>query len=89
MDSLTKFNVISSRIRLARNIDGIAFPSNPKGIDHEKRMRLPDGIERLLRGTFDYDYFHLRDLSDTQIKALVERHIISQALCIIDLKGQG
>ncbi|MBO7151412.1 MAG: ATP--guanido phosphotransferase [Clostridia bacterium] len=89
MDSLTRFNVISSRIRLARNIDGIAFPSNPKGIDHEKRMRLPDGIERLLRGTFDYDYFHLRDLSDTQIKALVERHIISPSLVHNRQEGAG
>ena len=61
VDELTRFNVISSRIRLARNIEGIAFTGNRKGIDHLKRMRLPDGIERLLRGTFDYDYFRLHD----------------------------
>ena len=80
MNDLTRYNVISSRIRLARNIDGLAFTGNVKGVDHAKRMRLPDGIERLLRGTFDYDYFRLRDLTDTQIKALVERHIISPSL---------
>ena len=80
VDELTRFNVISSRIRLARNIEGIAFTGNRKGIDHLKRMRLPDGIERLLRGTFDYDYFRLCDLDDVRIKALVERHIISPTL---------
>lgn len=89
MENLTKFNVISSRIRLARNIDGIAFPSNPKGLDHDKRLRLPDGIERLLHGTFDYDYFRLTDLNDTQIKALVERHIISPSLVHNRLEGAG
>lgn len=89
MTDLTRFNVISSRIRLARNVDGIAFTGNKKGVDHDKRMRLADGIERILRGTFDYDYFHLKDLSDTQIKALVERHIISPALVHNREEGAG
>jgi protein arginine kinase len=89
MDDLTRYNVISSRIRLARNLDGLAFTGNVKGVDHDKRMRLPDGIERLLRGTFDYDYFRLCDLTDTQIKALVERHIISPTLVHNREEGAG
>ncbi len=89
MDDLTRFNVISSRIRLARNIDGIAFTGNVKGIDHHKRLLLADGIERILRGTFDYDYFRLLDLDDTRIKALVERHIISPALVHNRSEGAG
>jgi protein arginine kinase len=89
VDELTRFNVISSRIRLARNIEGVAFTGNSKGIDHLKRMRLPDGIERLLRGTFDYDYFRLRDLDDVRIKALVERHIISPSLVHNRFEGAG
>ncbi len=89
MDDLTKFNVISSRIRLARNLKGLAFTGNKKGVDHNKRLLLPDGIESILRGTFDYDYFKLKDLTDIQIKALVERHIISPTLVHNREEGAG
>lgn len=84
-DSLTKFNVISSRIRLARNVDGVAFPHSAE--DVEKRLALPSLIERLLRGTFNYDFFYVRDLSSVQKKALVERHLISPALVLNGAEG--
>lgn len=74
----TRFNVISSRVRFARNVQGIAYPGS--AVDCEKRLILPDVVERILKGRFDYDFFRLKDLDDTRIKALVERHLISPAL---------
>lgn len=76
--SNTQFNVVSSRVRFARNVQGIAYPGSPA--DFEKRRVLPDIVERILRGRFGYDYFKVRDLDDMQVKALVERHLISPAL---------
>lgn len=74
----TRFNVISSRVRFARNVQGIAYPGS--GADREKRLILPDVVENILRGRLSYDFFRLRDLDDARIKALVERHLISPAL---------
>ncbi len=74
----TRFNVISSRVRFARNVQGIAYPGS--AVDREKRLILPEIVEKILHGRIDADFFRLRDLDDSQIKALVERHLISPAL---------
>ncbi len=84
-NSLTRFNVISSRIRLARNVQGISFPHTYE--DVEKRILLPEVVEMVLRGAFDYDFFYIRDLDDMQKKALVERHFISPALVKNAMEG--
>lgn len=80
MSDLTRFNVISSRIRLARNVKGIAFPLNPRGKDSQKRSMLPPAVDEILHGSFDYTVFKVSQLGDTPIKSLVERHLISPAL---------
>ncbi len=70
--------VISSRVRLARNLAGLSFPG---WADEEDRMlvlnSVKPAIEELseMRGAFSSD---LRDLSAIKKQVLVERHLISR-----------
>ncbi len=79
-DELTRFNVVSSRVRLARNVNGLPFPSHAQKNDYPSFASLVEAVDSTLKGIFDYEKFYVRELSPTRIKALVERHIISPAL---------
>ena len=72
-------SVVSSRIRLARNIKGIPFPKrmndNQKKEILETLKNLLDGIS--LDGVGTLKYINMDALPEEQLFAMVERHIIS------------
>lgn len=70
--------VISTRIRLARNVQGFPFPTRA---DAKERAR----VERFIRGKIEGNhavpklhYFPLADLSPVDRMVLLERHLISR-----------
>ncbi len=73
--------VLSSRIRLARNIKGMPFPDrlDDQGAA-EVITRVKKAIERNSVSTEDFELTLLRDISPLEAKVLVEDHLISPAL---------
>lgn len=72
--------VLSSRIRLARNLDGIAFPGWAK--EHEKKNVLSNVFESLekLPQMEEGTAIKLETLNKLEKQILLERHLISQEL---------
>ena len=71
--------VLTSRIRLARNISGINFPSR---MNDEQRQILNDKVKQALIGsnnTFakSLKYIDMSNVPETEVYSMVERHIIS------------
>ena len=71
--------IVSSRIRLARNLEGYAFPSR---ISDEKFFEVKAKIKQaLLESNTPYaktlKYIDMNDVPETEIYAMVERHVIS------------
>lgn len=72
--------VVSSRIRLARNL--AAFPFVAK-LTEEERRRVADSLRKAVRKTSagqNYAFFSMEDLSALDRKLLVESHLISREL---------
>ncbi|OGH59196.1 MAG: protein arginine kinase [Candidatus Lindowbacteria bacterium RIFCSPLOWO2_12_FULL_62_27] len=72
--------VVSSRVRLARNISGIAFPhvANEIGLKSvRQQVTAATAHCDLLKGA---NVIHLETLTDTEKQVLVERHLINQRL---------
>ncbi len=70
--------VITSRIRLARNLKNYRFPIKMSQEEAEKVVReVSDAINRI---NLNYKLTYMRDLSDIQKSALIENHLISPAL---------
>ena len=76
---LTQNNVVSSRIRLARNVRGLAFPRSGKRAD-EKLLDVIKGAALAAEGLFDFEICLMSRLTKLQKTAFVERHIISLPL---------
>lgn len=77
--------VISSRIRLARNIAGHRFLSK---ITEQKRRQLADAIRRCIVGTAlgdGWSYFDLDGVDELDRRLLVERHLISRQM--VEMEG--
>ncbi len=72
--------VVSSRIRLARNIEGFVFPQK---MQEEERQRLLQELRNGLDG-FDLAYTDLKQLSQDEKKALKERRLINSAIASRD-----
>ena len=71
-------SVVSSRVRLARNLDGIPFAHITKSEDLEGVMT---EIKSVLAGTCSLesaDFLLMKDLDDLDREFLVERHLISR-----------
>lgn len=74
--------VMSSRIRLARNLKHIAFPTlatnehNTKVIDHVKEVVDSDELNTIS----DFEFIDLNELNDLEKRVLVEKHLISPSL---------
>ena len=69
---------VSTRVRLARNIEGIPFGARQSAADSEKVVRLCSA--QLLENPVTKDVFTLKksgSLSDAERMSLVERHLIS------------
>lgn len=75
--------IVSSRIRLARNIDGIAFPSR---LDANGFASLCDSVKNAMTDISDekvgkLKFIDMNSVPDTEKIAMVERHVISPAFC--------
>lgn len=73
--------VISTRIRLARNLNGFRFPlfcsdEEAKTID---RM-VSNTFLQLQEGNYDFSYFPIKEMPVLQRQVLVEKHLISPML---------
>ena len=79
INELVKNNVVSSRIRLARNVTGLEFPRNIKVTD-ERVVDLINGAYAAANGVFEARLLPMNKLGKEQKKALIERHLISLAL---------
>ena len=85
--------VVSSRVRLARNIEGLPFPRKLEQLAGERLAgRYADAVDGLRReavlaakGIFDGDIYYMAELDAIQKAMLLERHIISLPLAKSDL----
>ena len=71
--------VISSRIRLARNLEKLPFPAK---MNAEQRKQLNDAVKDAVTGSVDplassLTFIQMDDVPQNEIDAMVERHIIS------------
>lgn len=75
--------VISSRIRLARNLSSYPFSSK---LSKEKSRQIVEELKSKLSGISDgdrkYEYISVNELSDVSKVALVERHLLTENLVI-------
>lgn len=70
--------VITSRVRLARNLKNYRFPVKMNQEEAEKVVQeVNNAIKRI---NLNYKLTYMRDLSDIQKSALIENHLISPAL---------
>ncbi len=77
--------VISSRIRLARNAEGIPFPS--KLNDERAYSLIMKSAEETARDAFKFKFYQMAHLSDVDRKAIFERHLISRELAVNTKNG--
>lgn len=74
--------IVSSRVRLVRNLDQYVFPSRlSRGDSMELLHKLENGLRDL--GTLDgkhYEYTYLEELSELDRKALRERRVINSTI---------
>ncbi|MGN0452515.1 MAG: protein arginine kinase [Ruminococcus sp.] len=67
--------VISSRVRLARNLKDYPFPSRMTDL---QKKEVADKVKKAIESTnMDLMFISLSDLSDLELVSMVERHLIS------------
>ncbi|MBN2145425.1 MAG: protein arginine kinase [Candidatus Aureabacteria bacterium] len=74
--------VLSSRIRIARNIKGFRFPGKATSEDKKKILSIVESVvssskSSMLKGSL---FVHIHELDDVDRQFLVERHLISPEL---------
>lgn len=69
--------VLSSRIRLARNIDGLPFPDK---LSVDKAALIPRDVYSSLAGTDTYTIYRMSEISEIDGNVLKEKHLISDDL---------
>ncbi|MDE5990609.1 MAG: ATP--guanido phosphotransferase [Clostridia bacterium] len=72
--------VISSRVRLARNINGLPFPSMLRG-NEPKLKDFYTKTREVCDSRFANKFYGVSRLSQLQLSSLIENHLISPALC--------
>ncbi len=77
MTDLKKHMIVSSRVRLARNIRGIPFPFKMSPFE---AATVTDKVYNALKSTGDYTLYRLSELSDIECLSLKERYLISNDL---------
>jgi protein arginine kinase len=80
--------VLSSRIRLARNIAGIKFPNSAEPETREKLLQLFDSAVAKSEFLQDGSFFRTSGMDRTNSSFLVERHLISPTM-LDHLDGSG
>jgi protein arginine kinase len=78
--------VISSRIRLSRNIAGFCFPAALTYDDEENVKKMIVNAFKKLEKKNDYEIFYLDALDPLQKKLLLERNLISQEFSLANNK---
>lgn len=85
MNSVTNNCVLSSRIRLARNIRKLPFPSRMTEKQALYDVILP--MEKILKG-MEMRVYLLKDINELNQKMLIEKHLVSPDLvCNHDISG--
>lgn len=70
--------VISSRVRLARNLAGLPFPGRMnEEMFTELKTRVKKAVEEISSEKLPLKYFETDDIPENEINAMVERHVIS------------
>lgn len=69
--------IISSRIRLARNVDGLAFSEK---LSSDKAALIPRDVYSALSGTDTYTIYRMGEISEIDGGVLKEKHLISEDL---------
>lgn len=70
--------IISSRVRLARNLSGMPFPGRMTAeMFSELKQRVKKAVEEISSDKLPLKYFETDDIPENEINAMVERHIIS------------
>lgn len=69
--------VVSTRVRLARNLEGLPFPHKLRGTAQEKEVA--DIAQKAFSGT-DFEWVDTRSLPLLERQKLVEQHVVSPAL---------
>lgn len=70
---------VSSRIRLARNVEGMPFKASYAD-GAQNISALFDGAVKAAKGAFDCELYQMSELSTLKKKALIELHVISLPL---------
>ena len=79
--------VVSSRIRLARNISEFPFTTKYKNKD---ALKVIDKIEEILPSMgYGLKLLKMKDLDDVTIMSLIEKHIISPDFALNKNKNNG
>ena len=79
-------SVVSSRVRLARNVEGLKFPQFLPSAD-ERMVGVIKAAMRAADGIFDAHLLTMSRLTKSEKKALIERHLISLPLANNDVHG--
>lgn len=79
--------VISTRVRLARNVEGYPFPSRLKDIKQAREIirLVSSGLSRLVaregvEGAEDFKLYYMNNISEAEALSLKENHLISPNL---------
>lgn len=76
-DGFEKDIVISSRVRLARNIEGMKLPQQ---IDQEDGKDVVEMVKHAVLKDDNYKSYNINDLTEEQRRLFVEKHLISPDL---------
>lgn len=72
--------VISSRIRLARNVKGLNFPTNFKQFEHTAILRFVQKARATVESLTDCDFYFMQSIDELKRQSLIEMHLISPNL---------
>lgn len=72
--------VLSTRIRLARNLDGFHFPLNLSEQEAEQVEEIVTNALMNINGNYKFSRFSMKDMPQIQRQVLVEKHLISPML---------
>lgn len=76
--------VISTRVRIARNLKNIKFPFV---MDNNEVNFVKEKVKKVIESNNEYKYFELSDIDELTKLSLVEKHIISKDLIKNDNKS--
>ncbi len=86
MQNILSTTIMSSRVRLARNVKNVSFPNQIKAVD-KNIFSFMQTAKDLLQSREKYDFLLMSDLTLSQKEILIERHLISPCLAKNDLCG--